>query len=176
VQVLIAISLGVLLGHFYPILSVDMNAHCRSIETRYSVRSGLARDRSPFRGLEYPDGPRRRPGGRRCRVQKQMIDAQFGVVGKGIPEILPERVDPLPRVRRRAVSTRGSRRLSPSCRARSASVQPCPTSSAPVRRHRDRSACHCKSPAKTCGSEKPVIAAAARARRLSGNWPTDDTG
>ena len=32
------------------------------------------------------------------RAQQQVIDAQAGVAGKGVPEIFPERVDPLIRV------------------------------------------------------------------------------
>ena len=39
------------------------------------------------------------PGGNQAagkgRAQQQMIDAQTGVAGKGVPEILPECVDPL---------------------------------------------------------------------------------
>ena len=34
------------------------------------------------------------------RAQQQMIDAQAGVAGKGVPEILPECVDPLIGVQR----------------------------------------------------------------------------
>jgi hypothetical protein len=33
------------------------------------------------------------------RAQQQMVDAQTGVAAKGIPEIFPERVDPLIRVK-----------------------------------------------------------------------------
>ena len=45
------------------------------------------------------------------RTQQQMIDAQPGIAGKGVAEIIPERVDALA-----------------GCSVRSASVQPCATS------------------------------------------------
>jgi len=47
------------------------------------------------------------------RAQQQMIDAQAGVAGKGVPEIFPERVDPL-------IGMQGPQRVGPALRDKAA--------------------------------------------------------
>jgi hypothetical protein len=77
---------------------------------------------------------------RQWRTEQQMIDAQTGVATEGVPEILPERVDPLIRMQ-------SPQRVGPALRDKGGDRHPVPRARrarhrpiSPARRRRDRSA------------------------------------